>query len=76
MAGVWSRACGFACLVLVLSGCGREAVVATRLCDDLDPGDLVVTEVHANPDGSDGESEYVELFNATGSVLALDGLTL
>ena len=76
MAGVWSWACGFACLVLVLSGCGREVVVATPLCDDLDPGNLVVTEVHANPDGSDGEGEYVELFNATGSVLALDGLTL
>ena len=76
MAGVWSWACGFACLVWVLSGCGREAVVADAVCDDLAPGDLVVTEVHANPDGSDGEGEYLELFNATGGLLALDGLTL
>jgi hypothetical protein len=63
-------------LVLVLSGCGREAVVGATFCDDLHPGDLVVTEVHANPDGSDGEGEYIELFNRTGSLLALDGLTL
>jgi len=76
MAGVWSWVRGFACLVLVLSGCGREAVLAAMLCDDLDPGDLVVTEVHANPDGSDGEGEYIELFNTSGSLLALDGLTL
>ena len=75
MAGIWSWARGFAC-VLVLSGCGRGAVVAASLCDGLEPGDLVVTEVHANPDGSDGEGEYIELFNATGGLLALDGVRL
>jgi hypothetical protein len=37
---------------------------------------LVVTEVHANPDGSDGNGEYLELFNASGTPLVLDGLTL
>jgi hypothetical protein len=42
----------------------------------LGPGDLVFTEVHANPDGSDGEGEYIELFNTTGNSLFLDGLTL
>ncbi len=76
MAGVWSRVCGFACLVSVLNGCGRETVVADTVCDDVAPGDLVVTEVHANPDGSDGEGEYIEVFNATGGLLALDGLML
>ena len=76
MAGVRSWARGVACAVLVLGGCGREAVVATTVCDELAPGDLVVTEVHANPDGSDGQGEYIELFNATGASLALDGLTL
>jgi hypothetical protein len=60
----------------VLGGCGREAVVGISLCDELTPGDLVVTEVHANPDGSDGQGEYIEIFNATGGSLALDGLTL
>jgi len=37
---------------------------------------VVITEVHANPDGSDGDGEYVELFNASGAPLPLDGLTL
>jgi hypothetical protein len=63
-------------LVSVLNGCGRETVVADTVCDDVAPGDLVVTEVHANPDGSDGEGEYIEVFNATGGLLALDGLML
>jgi hypothetical protein len=76
MAGVRSWACGFVCLVLVLSGCGRDAVVAAAVCEELEPGDLVVTEVLANPDGSDGEGEYIEMFNATGGLLILDGLML
>jgi len=40
------------------------------------PGDVVITEVHANPDGPDGDGEYIELFNASGATLSLDGLTL
>jgi hypothetical protein len=76
MAGVRRRVHGFACWVLLLGGCGREAVVAATICDDLEAGDLVVTELHANPNGSDGEGEYIELFNTTGSSFALDGLML
>jgi hypothetical protein len=45
-------------------------------CDVLAPGDLVITEVHANPDGSDGDGEYIELFNASPEQLSLDGLVL
>ena len=78
MAGVRSWVRGFACSVWVLGGCGPEAFVASTVCDELDAGDLVVTEVHANPDGSDGDGdgEYIELFNGTKNRLALDGLTL
>ncbi len=76
MAGIRSWARRFACPVLLLSGCGREPVGAATVCDAFEPGDLVVTEVHANPDGSDGEGEYIELFNTTAGTLALDGLTL
>jgi hypothetical protein len=57
-------------------GCGREAIVEAGACEGIAPGDLVITEVHANPDGSDGDGEYIELFNATGSLLNLHGLTL
>ena len=76
MAGVRNGVCGFACLVWLLSGCGREEVATGTTCGALEPGDLVVTEVHANPDGSDGDGEYIELFNATEDLLALDGLML
>ena len=75
MAGVlnWVRGC--ACGLLLI-GCGREAVADAGACEGVAPGDLVITEVHANPDGSDGDGEYIELFNATESPLTLDGLTL
>ncbi len=76
MAGVWNWTRGFACLLLVLGSCGREELGAASACDDLAPGDIVITEVHANPDGRDGEAEYVELFNASGELLSLDGLSL
>jgi hypothetical protein len=51
----WARK--LACLVLALHGCGREAVVVDSACDDLAPGDLVITDVCANPDGSDASGE-------------------
>ncbi|MGB8223692.1 MAG: lamin tail domain-containing protein [Polyangiales bacterium] len=70
----WAR--GLACLVLVLDGCGRQAILTEAACDDLGPGDLVITEILANPDGTDGSGEYIELFNAREHLIALDGLTL
>ena len=62
--------------MLVLGACAREELVATGVCDDVERGDVVITEVHANPDGSDGDGEYVELFNTSGGPLTFDGLTL
>ncbi|MDH3655643.1 MAG: lamin tail domain-containing protein [Myxococcales bacterium] len=76
MAVAWNATRGVACLMLVLGACAREELVATGGCDDFAPGDVVITEVHANPDGSDGDGEYVELFNGSGIPLTLDGLTL
>ncbi len=76
MADAWNATRGVACLMLVLGACAREELAATGLCDDIEPGDFVITEVHANPDGSDGDGEYVELFNTSGGPLAFDGLTL
>ena len=66
----------FACLLWLLGACGRETLLIEPRCDGLAPGDLVITEVHANPDGSDGEAEYIELFNASPEQLSLDGLVL
>jgi|GEM_PF-1391408 len=70
----WARK--LACVFFLFSGCGREAVAGETFCDDLAPGDIVITEVSANPDGSDGTNEYIELFNAASSSISLDGLTL
>ncbi len=75
MTGVWNWARGCVCAWLLM-GCGREAIAETNVCGELSPGDLVITEVHANPDGSDGDREYIEVFNATGAFLDLEGLTL
>lgn len=76
MAGVRGCARGRVCAVLVLCSCGLDPVVTEAPCDELAAGDVVVTEVHANPDGTDGDGEYIELFNASGGWLALDGLSL
>lgn len=39
-------------------------------------GDLVITEVMANPEGDDDGNEYFEIYNATGSAIDLTGLRL
>ena len=76
MVGVsgWVRRC--ACLALVLCGCARSPLATETECEEFLPGDVVITEVHANPDGSDGDGEYIELFNARGTALELQGWTL
>lgn len=45
-------------------------------CASLEPGDVVVSEVMAKLAGSDAGKEWIELFNATGRPLSLDGLTV
>ncbi|HKE16972.1 MAG TPA: lamin tail domain-containing protein [Kofleriaceae bacterium] len=45
-------------------------------CADLLPGDLVITEVMANPVGEDRGSEYFEVYNASADAIDATGLTL
>ncbi|MFW2389916.1 MAG: lamin tail domain-containing protein [Polyangiales bacterium] len=71
---IWK--CWATCLALLVGGCAREELAVTFACEEVEAGDLVITEVHANPDGSDGANEYIELFNSSGVTLTLDGLTL
>lgn len=43
----------------------------------VNPGDLIVTEVMANPSAvSDTTGEWLELYNTTGHRISLDGLTI
>ena len=76
MSGLPSCARGFACLLLSFCACGQEALTVDYGCGDIALGDLVLTEVHANPDGPDADREYIELFNASRASLSLAGITL
>ena len=76
MAGAldWVRKC--ACLWVMVCGCGREAIEAEAQCETVSAGDVAISEIHANPDGGDGDGEYIELFNTSAEVVELDGLVL
>lgn len=45
-------------------------------CGSLVAGDLVITEIMANPAGEDRGSEYFEVYSASSEAIDLDGLTL
>lgn len=65
-------------LVLVACGPGGDGPIDGNLkCESgLLTGDLVITEVMANPDGDDQGNEYFEIYNATGAAIDLTGLRL
>ncbi len=65
-------------LVLVACGPGDDGPIDGNLkCESgLLPGDLVITEIMANPDGDDQGNEYFEIYNATGAAIDLTGLRL
>ncbi len=71
---VWAH--GLACVLWLFGGCARDAVDGSAHCEAMAPGDLVITELHANPEGADGDGEYVELFNPGAAEVALEGLSL
>lgn len=45
-------------------------------CVDLLPGDLVITEIMANPAGEDAGKEWFEVYNATAEEVDLSGVVL
>ncbi|HET6613259.1 MAG TPA: lamin tail domain-containing protein [Kofleriaceae bacterium] len=63
-------------ITLSLAACGpREALEGG--CDaDLFAGDLVITEIFANPEGKDDGKEWFEIYNATASAIDLKGVVL
>lgn len=65
-----------ALLVGLLVGC-QGAPAATPACEaGVVAGDLVITEVFADPSGADEGREWFEVFNATGRAVELDGVTV
>ncbi|HTR51217.1 MAG TPA: lamin tail domain-containing protein [Kofleriaceae bacterium] len=64
-------------LAIVLSACAADPAPAPAACRDaLAPGDLVVTEVMANPVGADPGHEWFEIYNASERALDLAGLAI
>lgn len=45
-------------------------------CEGLLPGDLVISELMANPSGADDGKEWFELYNASGAELDLSGVVI
>ncbi len=48
----------------------------TQVCTGRSPGDLVVTEVLSDPNGTDTGSEWFEIFNTLGTDVDLTGMTV
>jgi hypothetical protein len=64
---------------VLLAGCGGDPGAdgpAGSGCSGLVAGDLVITEVMANPAGDDAGHEWFELYNAAGGERGLRGVTL
>ena len=65
--------------VLVAGNCGACIPASADLAPckaGLLPGDLVITEIMANPAGDDSIGEWIELYNATGLPIELAGTIL
>ncbi|MCA9706616.1 MAG: lamin tail domain-containing protein [Myxococcales bacterium] len=61
----------------VLSGCRNDRTDAVGACaSGLLPGDLVITEIMADPPGADSGREWFEVYNASGLELDLLGTVL
>ena len=61
-------------LLLGLTGCGGD-VASTDGCDAF-VGDIVISEIMANPEGTDTKSEWFEIYNASSRPQVLDRLVI
>ncbi len=58
-------------VLCLLAGCTRDP--ETRECPDVASGGLVVTEVRGPQDSEDNNGPWIELFNASGTAIDLEG---
>lgn len=63
MAGVWA-------------GCGPSTSTPSDPCVGRKAGDLVITEIMANPEGTDTGKEWIEVFNTLGTPFDLKGIVI
>lgn len=58
-------------LIALVVGCTRDPVPAE--CPDVVPGDLVVTEIRGPQSPEDAAGVWIELYNASGDTIDLEG---
>ena len=61
-------------IIATQAGCEREAL--PLLCPGVADGEIVVTEVRGKQSGADDTDQWIELYNASGGEIALEGLQL
>ncbi len=61
--------------IAATAGCSPE-MPTTDACKGRAAGDLIITELMIDPDGTDTGGEWIEIFNTLGTPLELKGLTL
>jgi hypothetical protein len=71
---VAARLGAFVSAIFLMSGCSPSTQGAPR-CAVILPGDLVITEVFADPVGPDGGREWFEIYNAAEVPVELQGVT-
>lgn len=63
-----------ASVALWAAGCALPKAQSIGESCSIQPGELVISEIMANPEGDDAGSEWVELYNASGKPLVLNRL--
>ena len=61
-------------LSLIACGGGTPGGSGSGKCSGLNAGDIIITEIMANPKGSDSYQEYVEIYNPTSNPIDLNGV--
>ena len=71
------RIVSIAAAALLGAACGPDNPGGGETCSaGLLAGDLVITEIMANPEGQDEGNEWIEIFNATSAPIDLTGLAV
>jgi hypothetical protein len=68
------RACALGLWLIGSLGCVREQL--PEICPSVDVGELVISELRGPQDGQDSFGDYIEVYNAAGKTVDLQGLTV
>lgn len=76
MTSVTRNMLSVAACAVIAAACGPTDPSIVEKCKARLPGDVVISEFIPDPDGTDTGQEWIELYNATGAPLNLQGLSL